>query len=249
MVKEVAEMTGISVRTLHYYDEIGLLKPAFVGENGYRYYEEEQLLRLQQIMFFREFKIPLADIGRSLDNSSFDLLEALQAHHKRLSQEAARIDRLLQTLNYTIEKLKGEREMRDEELYDGFDMEKQKEYEREVKERWGENHPLVKESLHKTADWAKEDYDSAKRRMDDLHVRIKEAFLSGAPADSPKMQELMGEHYRNICYFYTPTKVAFQGLGEMYVDDPRFCQIYENLCEGLARYVCDAMNVYASRKL
>jgi DNA-binding transcriptional MerR regulator len=248
-VKEVAAMAGVSVRTLHYYDEIGLLRPAYVGENGYRYYEEAQLLRLQQIMFFREFGIPLADIGRILNSPTFDPIEALEAHRTKLSQEADRIRRLLQTLNHTIEKLKGERDMSNQELYEGFDMEKQKEYEEEVKARWGEDNPLVQESLRRTANWTEKDYAEAKRRMEDLHNRMKEVFESGVAADSPAMQALIDEHYREICRYYTPTKEVYRGLGQMYVEDPRFRQNYDKLREGLAEYVRDAMSVYAEREL
>jgi len=248
-VKEVAALAGVSVRTLHYYDEIGLVRPAYVGANGYRYYEEDQLMQLQQVMFFREFRVPLADIVNMLDSPTFEVLEALQAHRVRLSKEAVRISHLMQTLDHTMEKLKGERDMSEHELYQGFDMEKQKEYEEEAKARWGEDNPRVKESLSKTATWTKRDYAEAKQRMDNLHSRLRDVFVSGASPDSPSAQALIGEHYQNISYFYTPTKEIFQGLGQMYVDDPRFRENYEKLQVGLAEYMRDAMNAYAQREL
>ncbi|OFW81474.1 MAG: hypothetical protein A2201_04665 [Alicyclobacillus sp. RIFOXYA1_FULL_53_8] len=163
--------------------------------------------------------------------------------------EVMRIDRLMQTLAHTIEKLKGERDMSDKELYQGFDMEKQKEYEEEVKTRWGADDPQVKESLAKTAHWIKSDYAEAKQRMDDLHRRVRDVFVRGALPDSPSTQALIGEHYQNIVCFYTPTKEIFQGLGQMYVDDPRFRENYDKLQVGLAEYMRDAMNAYAQREL
>lgn len=124
-VKKLAKLSGVSIRTLRFYDEIGLLPPAFYGENGYRYYEEKELLRLQQILFFRELDFPLADIERVLKQGGFDQLATLQSHKQALEQKLSGMHTLLQTLDKTILHLKKEIKMKNEELYRGFSPEKQ----------------------------------------------------------------------------------------------------------------------------
>src|SRR5262249_11523479 len=116
-VKKLAKLSGVSVRALHFYDEIGLLKPAFVGENGYRYYEEEQLLMLQQILFFRELGFPLSDIQKIIKSGDFDKIETLKAHRAVLVRNATRTQELIHTIDRTLAKLRGEQNMGDEEMY------------------------------------------------------------------------------------------------------------------------------------
>src|SRR3990167_10916374 len=129
-VKKLAQLSGISVRTLHFYDEIGLLKPAYYGGNNYRYYEEEQLLLLQQILFYRELGFPLNDIQKILSSDRFNKIEALESHKKILNNDLSRTQNLIKTIDKTIAHLRGEIKMKDEELYYGFDSEKQKEHEK-----------------------------------------------------------------------------------------------------------------------
>src|SRR5262249_15411648 len=124
-VKKLAAMSGVSVRTLHFYDETGLLKPAYVGANGYRFYEEAQLLTLQQILFYRELGIELKQIKRILASREFDKLAALESHRKVLRQNLANTRKLIQTIDKTIEHLKGKRKMKSQELFAGFSPEQQ----------------------------------------------------------------------------------------------------------------------------
>ena len=131
-VKKLAKLSGISARTLHFYDEIGLLKPAYYGENNYRYYEEEQLLLLQQILFYRELGFPLRDIQRIVSSNDFDKVEALHSHKKLLCQQIDQSQQLVNTIEKTIARLQGKVTMNDEELYYGFDSEKQKQYEKDL---------------------------------------------------------------------------------------------------------------------
>jgi DNA-binding transcriptional MerR regulator len=126
-VKGLAKISGVSVRTLHWYDEIGLLKPACYGANGYRYYEEGQLLRLQQILFFKELGFNLNDIQKMISQSDFSNIEALRGHRKVLEKDIARKSGLIDTVDKTIQYLKGKQVMKNEELYYGFDQSKQKE--------------------------------------------------------------------------------------------------------------------------
>lgn len=119
-VNQLAQMAGISVRALHHYDEIGLLKPAFTGDNRYRYYGEEELLRLQQILIHREVDIPLAAIGAILDAPGFDKLATLQQQRDRLEDQARRYARMVKTIDRTIARLKGDRAMKDADLYSAW---------------------------------------------------------------------------------------------------------------------------------
>src|SRR3990167_1934164 len=129
-VNKLAKLSGVSARTLHFYDEIGLLKPAYYGENNYRYYKEEQLLMLQQILFYRELGMPLSDIQRIISSDDFNKIEALQSHKKVLKQGLDRSQLMIKTIDKTISHLRGKDKMKDEELYYGFDSEKQKEHEK-----------------------------------------------------------------------------------------------------------------------
>ena len=119
-VKKLSELSGVSVRTLHFYEEIGLLKPAYYGSNGYRYYEEKELLRLQQILFFKELGFTLKQIQKVIGRSDFDQLAALYSHKKALEREGEKIGLLLKTIDKTIEHLKGKKKMKNEEIFRWF---------------------------------------------------------------------------------------------------------------------------------
>lgn len=128
-IKQLAKLSGVSTRTLRFYDEIGLLKPAFYGDNNYRYYKEEQLLLLQQILFFRELEFPLNDIKRILGCNDFDKISSLQQHKSSLQSNVERTQTLIQTIDKTISHIRGQQKMRTEEMFEGFDPIKQQEHE------------------------------------------------------------------------------------------------------------------------
>src|SRR5512146_940272 len=131
-VKQRSKIAGITPRALHYYDEIGLLKPSRVGENGYRYYGEESLLRLQQILFYRELGIPLEDVKKIMGRRDFDVLGALHSHKDALQKQVARLNRLIHTVDNTINHLKGNTTMSNKAYFEGFSDEQQAEYEKEA---------------------------------------------------------------------------------------------------------------------
>src|SRR5262245_49165776 len=137
-VKKLAGMSGVSVRTLHFYDEVGLLKPAYHGANGYRFYEEPQLLALQQILFYRELGFELKRIKEILGRGDFDKIAALESHRKVLRKDVSRMRELLVTIDKTIEHLKGKRKMKSQELFAGFSPEQQEKHERYLVDRFGE---------------------------------------------------------------------------------------------------------------
>ncbi len=154
-VQKLAEIAGVSVRTRHHYDQIGLLKPRIRSEAGYRMYGEAELLRLQQILFFKELDFPLKEIGAILDMPGFDVLEALNYHKKMIGEKLSRTSRLLKTIDTTIQKITEEKVMKDEEeLFEGFSKKQQEEFETEARERWGDD--KVAESKARTKSWPKE---------------------------------------------------------------------------------------------
>jgi DNA-binding transcriptional MerR regulator len=244
-VKELAKLSGVTTRTLHYYDEINLLKPAYHGENGYRYYEKEQLLQLQQIMFYRELDLPLVIIQEILSNSDFNLISALESHKQDLSKQADRLQKLMNTIDQTIKHVKGERHMNDEQLFNGFDGEKQKQYEEEIKEKYGEK--LLKESKKQTKNWKNDDYSAVQKQYDEIHKNLVVAMQYGH--DSSEVQSIIQKHFEVVKQFYTPTKEIYKGLGEMYIEHPDFRKLYDSYHPELANFLAKAMAYYAEKNL
>ena len=135
-VKQLSKLAGVTPRTLHHYDAIGLLKPSRVGDNGYRYYGEESLLRLQQILFYRELDMPLGDIKKIMGRHDFEVLDALISHKDALKKRIDRLNVLLSTVDNTINHLKGKKMMNDKSLFEGFSEEEQEKYAEEAAQRW-----------------------------------------------------------------------------------------------------------------
>src|SRR5688572_20604833 len=161
-VKKLATMSGVSVRTLHFYDEAGLLKPDRVGANGYRFYEEEQVLTLQQILFYRELGFELKQIKRILGRSDFDKIAALESHRKILRKNMARTRELIVTIDKTIEHLKGTKKMKSQEMFAGFDPKQQEEHEQYLIDRFGEGMKEgIAQSKQKVKSWTKANWEKS----------------------------------------------------------------------------------------
>lgn len=251
-IAEVSEMSGVTSRTLRHYDSIGLLEPAHVGPNGYRYYEEEQLLRLQQILVLRQLGVGLAEIAVALDAEP-DVISALRRHHARLLAEGVRLGRLADTVARTIAELErnpqGGPEMantrinRPENLFEGFDP---SDYAAEAAEKW----PTEYEQSRAVAEgFTPEQMEAGQREMTARMIRMAELMVAGVPPDDPVVQEEVDWHYRSVARFWTPNAAAWTHLGRMYVDDDRFKANYERIAEGLAEYQRDAMIAYAEARL
>lgn len=138
-VQQLADLAGVSVRTLHHYDEIGLLRPAERSEKGYRYYTRNELLRLQQIMFYKQLDMPLSTIAELMDSPEYNAIDALEEHRLLLIKKEQELGVLIQTINKTIQAMKDNRNIPDEELYEGFSKEQVADMRAEVVERWGED--------------------------------------------------------------------------------------------------------------
>jgi DNA-binding transcriptional MerR regulator len=243
-VSEVAELTGVSVRTLHHYDQIGLLCPKRNPENGYREYSDGELDLLQQILFFRECGFSLASIQTLLASPTYDRDQVFALQRNYLLREKRRIDAMLGTLEKTMKASKGELTMTPEEKFAGFDF-TDNPYEEEARRLWGDE--KVDQSNRKIAALTADGRKAITKEMHDLFTEL--AALRHEAPDSAKAQAAMEEMYR---YFnrsfaaYTPE--AFAGLGQMYIADERFTKNIDRYGEGLSRFLAEAMAVYASRK-
>lgn len=243
-VHELAKIAGISVRTLHHYDEIKLLSPKR-EPNGYRTYGEPELLRLQQILFYRELEFPLEDIAKIIGKKDFDMSAALREHRTQIESKQKRLKRLLGTIDKTLAKLAGEKEMDDDELFEAFWEKHENEYAAEAEQRWG-NTDAYKQSKERTKHLTKEDY---KRMAKDGNAFMKTlaACIDSGPT-SERTQELIGQHYESLRTFYDPSPELYRGLGQMYVDDPRFRKYFEKYDPRMPEFMRDAMHAYCDTK-
>jgi len=249
-VKQLARISGVSVRTLHWYDEIGLLTPAFYGANGYRYYEEKQMLTLQQILFFRELGFNLNDIQKLLSQSDFDNIEALYAHRKILEKEIDRKKHLITTIDKTILHLRGEQTMSDKELYYGFDSARQKEYEQYlVKYHGTAAEDLLFESKKRTAKWDKDEWDDVKNQGDAIHKELAKAIEQGLKPDSDEVQAIIQRHYQMVERFYDASKKVYIGLTELYAQHPDFKKFFDVYHPKMIEFIGEAMRFYANKNL
>lgn len=247
-ITDVARMAKVTSRTLRHYDEIGLLRPARIGANGYRYYEREQLLRLQEILLLREFGLGLDAIAAVL-NGRRDRVDVLRAHHAALLAERDRLTRLANTVERTIADLQGGDHMPADEMFDGF-AERQQRYENELVERFG---PCVREQIaesrRRTAGWTKEDYLRNQQVMEGIEERLAELLRAGVALDDPRVFAVLDEHYAWLQPFWTPDRESYTGLGQLYADHPEFRDRYETRQLGLAEFLRDAMAAYAQARL
>jgi DNA-binding transcriptional MerR regulator len=247
-IVEVARMSGASSRTLRHYDEIGLLPPAHLGSNGYRYYGQAELLRLQQILLLRELGLGLAEIRGVLD-SQLDQVQALREHHQRLLRERDRLGVLARTVARTIDQLQGEASAamteinRPENLFEGFDPAA---YDDEARERWPQQ---WEQSARFTASLTPQDIEQMQRELTAAMIRMAELMAAGAPVEGADVQAEIDAAYHSVCRFWTPDAAAFTNLGRMYVEDERFKATYDRIADGLAEYYRDAMACYADTTL
>ena len=249
-IKELAKISGVTVRALHYYDEIGLLKPSAKGLNNYRYYEEPQLLKLQQIMFFKELGFSLNDVQKLLSQNDFDSIGALNAHRKNLENEIERKNNLIITVDQTIEHLKGKQLMKNEELYHGFDSARQKEYEEYlVQSRGLAAEELLMQSKKQTAKWDKDEWDNVKNEGDEIHRALAEAMNNGFEPDSTEVQAIIERHYKMTERFYDVSKEVYIGLTQLYAEHPDFKKFFDVYHPNMIEFIGVAMRYYASKNL
>jgi DNA-binding transcriptional MerR regulator len=249
-IKEVSELSGVSARALRFYDEIGLLNPASIGENGYRYYENEQLLLLQQILFYRELGFELSAIKKIFADQKFDKAAALRSHRDVLLKQSVRTSELISTIDRTLAHLSGSTSIKENEMYQGFDPKKQAEYEKEIIDLYGDSgREKIEESRRNTSGWSMSNYEDVQREYDELHREFTSALIQGAAADSNEVQGLVKKHHANVSKFWKPNRAQYIGLGEMYCAHGDFRKMYDGFHPQLAEYLSAAIKIWAEKHL
>lgn len=242
-INDVAKFTGITIRTLHYYDEIGLLKPSRVTESGYRIYDKKDLEILQQILFFKELDFKLNDIKYIITRPDFDKKKSLKKHKELLIKRRERLDKLIKLADDAI---KGEKDMSFKE-FDTTEIENiKKKYEKEVKERWGKT-DAYKESNEKTESYSKGDWKMINTECESILKEFSEN-TDKAP-ESSEVQMLVKKWQDFICSnFYNCTKEILKSLSEMYVYDERFKKNINKNGKGIAEFMAKAIKIYCEKQ-
>lgn len=243
-INDTAKLTGVTVRTLHYYDEVGLLKPSIVTDSGYRLYDEQNLEMLQQILFFRELDFSLNQIKEIIFDSSFDKTKALEEHKILLLQKQKRLKKLVKLIDNT---LKGESEMSFKE-FDMSEIEETKEkYAEEVKKRWGST-DAYKESEKRTSSYTKEQWSDIDAKTKEIFGGFAEMKKENAAPDSTQAQDMVKRWQDCIStHFYPCTNEILQGLGSMYIADERFKNNLDKFGEGTAQFMAEAIDSYCRK--
>lgn len=243
-VKQLAELAGVSARTLRYYHEIGLLRPGRVSDAGYRLYGPAEVDRLQQILFYRELGLPLDKITSLLDDPSFDRRKALQSHLAALKQQRKRLNSLILTVEKTIQQTIGETDMTDEEKFEGFQArivrENEEKYGAELRAQYGDLE--IDRANACVLSLTKEDYDAWNALGTELLSELEQAVRSRADPKGETGKRLAALHRRWLSYSweqYSPA--AHKGLAQMYTGDARFTAYYDRTVPGCAAFLRDAI--------
>ena len=242
-IKELADLANVSRRTLRYYDQIDLLKPTAVGDNNYRYYDQDKVLRLQQIRFYQEMDFSLEQIRAILDKSDFNTLQSLQTQKEALRQQAERLDQLITTIDKTILHLEGKIKMDNKDLFAGFDEAKQKEYAEEASKRWDPK--LVKESNQRWKRLSKEQKEAILQEGSQIYSDIVDQI--DTEPDSEAVQAIIARWHQHLRHFYEPSFVTLRGLGEGYAHDPAFRSKFAAMHPDLPGFLQKAITVYCDK--
>ncbi|MEM9731469.1 MAG: MerR family transcriptional regulator [Myxococcota bacterium] len=243
-VNELAALAKVTVRTLHHYDEIGLLVPTARTKAGYRLYDHDDLLRLQQILIHRELGFPLKSIKELLEAPNFEVRQALVEQRAELTKRQGALSRLIAAVDAALARIDA-KPVEDREIFDGFCPE---DYEEEARDRWGQS-AAFSESAKRMKSYDDEDLRTLKDEQDDLFRRMAESLRKGSPPESDAARDIAEAHRRYIDrWFYPCTPEAHAGLAQMYIDDARFAETFNAYEPGLADYFAAAIraNVAAS---
>lgn len=249
-VHKLAKLAGVSTRTLRYYDEIGILKPARVNSSGYRIYGSKEVDRLQHILFYRELGVGLDQVKQILNDPSFDPVEALKEHRNHLLDQKKRLENLIATVDKTIADKEGRITMSDRERFEGFKRQLFEENERkfghEIRAKYGEEE--VAKANAKFMNMTQEQYEDLTRLSEEMSKTLAEAVKTGDPAGE-LAQKAADLHRQWLSYFWTDySKEAHAGLAQMYVDDERFRAYYDADQPGTAEFLRDAIHIYTGMK-
>ena len=243
-VKQLSRLTGVTNRTLHYYDEIGLLKPSRIGDNGYRYYGEAAQLRLQQILFYRELDVPLAQIRRLMDRDDFDVMAALLSHKEALRHQAERLQGLMATVDNTILHLQGKQIMNSEGLFSGLNKPQQQAYAQEAEQR--HDAATVRASSRQWGAYSKARQDAIMAEGNMIYTDMVAAMPQGA--DSAAVQAIVQRWRDHMEYFWVPQVEQLASLAAIYSEDARFKANFDQLHPGLATFMLQAVRHYVKTR-
>jgi MerR family transcriptional regulator, thiopeptide resistance regulator len=243
-VKQLSDLAGVSPRTLHYYDEVGLLKPETVGANGYRYYGEGSLLKLQQILFYRELGFELDRIKDILTRPDFEVQSALESHRKSLQGRVERLNRLIATVDDTILHLKGKKEMSKKQLFAAFSDSVHEKLQQEAEQTY--DPAIVKASNKKWKAYSPEEKQRILDEGNQVYTDLVEAMPKGAA--SLEVQAIIERWRRHMDYFWTPNLDQLAGLADLYNTDPRFKANFDKADPQLAEFMREAVGVYVRSK-
>jgi DNA-binding transcriptional MerR regulator len=248
-VQKLAKLSGVSIRTLHYYDEVGLLKPARYGANGYRYYEEEQLLLLQQILFYRTLGLELKKIQEIVKKGDFDKLAALHSHRKVLVNDLDKTRELIQTIDNTIKHLQGQKKMKDKQFFEGLNSPKQKEYEKYLIEKGKHTAEELEEGRKRLSKWSKEEWEETQKVWNQLLNDYVEAIKKKAPPDSPEAEALVLRHFKYLNRFGIEIeKEKIVENANFYLGHPDWKKVFDGHHPQLLEYMLAAMEAYANKE-
>ncbi len=250
-VHKLGKLAGVSTRTLRYYDEIGLLRPARINSSGYRIYGAAEVDRLQQILFYRELGVSLDNIRDIVTSPSFDGRKALANHHEKLLEKREQLNQLIANVEKTLAVTEGRTTMSDKEKFEGFKQklinENEMKYGKEIREKYGDE--TVEKSNRKLKNMTQEQYEEVTRLSENVTKKLQEAFKTGDPAGE-LAQEAADLHRRWLSYYWDSySKEAHAGLAQMYVDDERFTAYYDKEQPGTAKFLRDAIFIYTGTPL
>lgn len=249
-IQKLSLLAGVSTRTLRYYDEIDILKPARINSSGYRIYGREEVDRLQQILFYKELGLPLDQIKEIITSPSFNAADALQEHREKLLNKRKQLDRLIANVDQTIAANEGRITMTDKEKFEGFKKqmveENEQKYGKEIREKYGDN--AVNKSNEKVLNMSQEEHDEVTKLAEEIHTTLAEAFKTGDPSGD-LAQKAADLHKQWLTFYWNEySKEAHAGLAQMYVDDERFTAYYDKEQQGTAEFLRDAIYIYTGMK-
>lgn len=250
-IQKLGQLAGISTRTLRYYDEIGILKPARINSSGYRIYGAAEVNQLQQILFFRELGLPLDHIKQVIADPSYDRIAALKQHRRQLLDRKRQLDLLIANVDHTISEAEGRITMTDQEKFTGFKEQliakNERQYGDEIREKYGAD--TIDKANGKLRNMTAEQYERVTALADEVIAALLEAYKTGDPAGE-KAQHAAELHKEWLTFYWdTYNKEAHAGIAQMYVDDERFRDYYDKHQTGLAQFLLDAIHVYINGTL
>jgi DNA-binding transcriptional MerR regulator len=249
-VQKLGNLAGISARTLRYYDEIGILKPARINSSGYRIYGQAEVDRLQQILFYRELGLDLDSIKEIVTAPTFDGAIALREHREKLLEKVEQLEKLIRNVDRTIASTEGRMKMSNKEKFEGFKKkmveENEKKYGKEIREKYGEER--VNQSNAKLMNMTEEEHEAVTKLAQQVQETLADAFATGDPAGK-LAQRAADLHKQWLCFYWKEySKEAHAGLAQMYVDDERFTAYYDKEQPGTAEFLRDAVWIYTGMK-